>query len=311
MTQDEPKRETLLPALLRVLGVSDRPLSARELRAFSNLEPGDRAAFWPGWQAIDAERRGELARSLVESAEDTIELNYRELWRWLLDDSSALVRVAAIEGLWEDESSWHFGRMLDMLDRDPAPEVRAAAAMALGRFAHQLMLGEFDGDEEVLRAALMAVLADAAQPVEVRRRALESAGYFEDDEIQQQINRSYQSDEQLMRESALVAMGHSMQERWFPIIAKELAGSSPAMRYEAANAAGEMGEDARALVSKLLPLIDEADSEVALAAIWALGEIGGPAARRALERLSRGADDARSTAANEALSEMSLDTLDM
>jgi len=54
-------------------------------------------------------------------------------------------------------------------------------------------------------------------------------------------------------------------------------------------------------------LVDDEDTEVGLAAIWALGQIGGPHARRVLDRLARSKNEARSQAAQDALDELNLD----
>jgi HEAT repeat protein len=146
------------------------------------------------------------------------------------------------------------------------------------------------------------------QPLDVRRRALESVGYFTGfDEIQRQIELAYANDDQLLRESALVAMGRSMQTRWLPTIAKELGSPSPALRYEAARASGEMAEEARGLLPKLAPLLNDGDSEVAFAAIWALGQIGGATAKRLLQQLRKSDDNARRQAAIDALEELALE----
>jgi HEAT repeat protein len=191
---------------------------------------------------------------------------------------------------------------------DPAPQVRAAATTSLSRFAYQAELAEIDTrDSQALRDGLLAMIKDPRQPLEVRRRALESAGYFGSiDEIQRQIELAYTSDEQLLRESALVAMGRSMLERWLPTIGRELTSPSPALRYEAARAAGEMGEDARSLLAKLAPLLNDHDSEVALAAIWALGQVGGDSAKRVLQQVQKSEDETRRQAAADALEELSL-----
>jgi HEAT repeat protein len=91
------------------------------------------------------------------------------------------------------------------------------------------------------------------------------------------------------------------------MIGAALGDISPALRYEAARAAGEMAEEARSLVPRLLPLVDEDDTEVAVTAIWALGQIGGDAARRTLQRVRKGQNETRSQAAAEALDEFLLD----
>jgi HEAT repeat protein len=60
----------------------------------------------------------------------------------------------------------------------------------------------------------------------------------------------------------------------------------------------------------LLPLVDDDDTEISLAAIWALGQVGGPSAKRLLERLVRVKDTTRRQAASEALEELSLEDAD-
>ncbi|KPV47909.1 PBS lyase, partial [Kouleothrix aurantiaca] len=194
------------------------------------------------------------------------------------------------------------------LQSDPAAAVRAAAAMSLSRFAYRAEMEELSpSDDQALRAGLERAVLDARQPIDVRRRAPESAGYFaSNDAIQEQVAQAYSSSEHLLRESALVAMGRSLLPRWLPNISQALSASSPALRYEAARAAGEMSEDARSLLPKVAPLLNDKDSEVALAAIWALGQIGGETAQRLLKQVAKEGDDARRQAAADALDELML-----
>lgn len=280
----------------------------RELRSLSGLDPRDRSAVWEEWQRIPVGRRIEIAHAMVELAEDNIDLDFTVMFEWLLDDADATVRASAIEGLWECDTLPILRRMLALL-HDPAEQVRAAAAMALGRFAYMAEIEEIDATYgQQVHDALLALIRDASQPIEVRRRAIESAGYFAgSDEVQQQIELAYASSDQLMRESALMAMGRSMLPRWLPIVSRELESPSPALRYEAARAAGEMADLARSLVSRVVRLCSDTDTEVALAAIWALGQIGGETARRTLQRISGSDDEARSQAAAEALEELTLE----
>lgn len=293
---------------IQEIGARDHKLAMRDLKPLSGLGRADREAFWPAWERIVPMRRAEIAQNMVTLAEDNIDLDFGQVLRWCLDDEDAAVRVSSVEGLWEDESLSMLHRLLTMLRSDPAPAVRAAAAVALSRFAYRAELEELEaGDAQQLRGALLDSILDERQPADVRRRALESAGYFSAvDEVQRQIELAYASNEQFQRESALVAMGRSMLPRWLPAIGEALANRSPALRYEAARAAGEMADEARSLVPRLTQLLTDDDAEVAFAAIWALGQIGGDPARRALQQLRKGQDTARSQAAIEALEELSL-----
>jgi HEAT repeat protein len=293
---------------LQEIGARDHKLAMGDLKPLSGLGREERDGFWPAWSAIAPMRRADIARAIVDLAEDDIDLEFGEPLLWLLDDDDSEVRSTAVEGLWESDNARVLRRLLAMLRGDPAPPVRAQVATTLGRFAYRAELDELDErDVQALRDGLLGIILDGRQPLDVRRRTLESAGYFADiAEVQRQIELAYASDEQLLRESALVAMGRSMSSSWLPTIAKELASQSPALRYEAARAAGEMAEEAGSLVPKLVSLLNDGDSEVALAAIWALGQIGGENARRALQQVRKSQDEARSQAAAEALEELSL-----
>lgn len=295
-----------LTGTLQLIGAPQQQLSRRELKAFSGLDSNQHDEFWNGWRAIQPERRSQIALTMVELAEDNVELDFDQAWLWLLDDDVPSVRVSGIEGLWENTKPFALRRMLELLRADPDADVRAAAAIALSRFACLAALDELDGNADELRKTLLDAAQSRNEPTEVQRRALESVGYFDDDDVQQQIERAYASDDQLLCESAVVAMGRSMLERWLPNIKHELGSASPALRYEAARAAGEMGEDAQPLLTQLVPLCNDQDSEVALMAIWALGQIGSEAARRVLQQLAKSENEARCQAASEALDELSL-----
>jgi HEAT repeat protein len=81
------------------------------------------------------------------------------------------------------------------------------------------------------------------------------------------------------------------------------------MRFEAARASGELGDD-RAVLA-LADLAVEEDTEVRQAAIGALGKIGGTSAVNALRRLSRSVGSADAEAVQDALEEalVSVDSL--
>src|SRR5258708_15932580 len=93
-------------------------------------------------------------------------------------------------------------------------------------------------------------------------------------------------------------MGGPANDRWLPDVLRELESDDPEMRFEAARAAGSL-ESPRAVVP-LITILDDPDSEVRLAAIGALGEIGGDVARKALEQCARGKDTAMREAADAA-----------
>jgi hypothetical protein len=147
---------------------------------------------------------------------------------------------------------------------------------------------------------LLSSLEDEDEPVEVRRRALESVGPFLTDEVRDWINWGYKSGDPFLRQSALNAMGRSCDESWLPLVLIEMDGDDPAIRFEAATAAGELG-GVEAL-PRLSELVDDTDSEVAMAAMRAIGAIGGPQAKKILGALSTdGEADQLKEAASDAL----------
>lgn len=292
------------------LGDMGHGLAHAELKALAGLGPESLKVFWQAWREFPAYRRLEIVQALDDLAEDNVDMDFRPVFRACLSDADPEVRAAAVASLWEDESERTMDRLITLLD-DEAGIVRSAAAVALAPFAYRAEVGELPpAAGQRVQAALMRVAIDPEQPLEVRRRAIEGLGYFAGSkEAQAEIGRAYAHSESMMRESAVLAMGRSMRPTWFPYIERELKSPSPALRYEAARAVGEIGEDGRPLLTALLPLVDDDDTEISLAAIWSLGQVGGPSAKRLLERLARSKDDARRQAASEALEELSLEEI--
>ncbi|NOK60542.1 MAG: HEAT repeat domain-containing protein [Chloroflexi bacterium AL-W] len=294
--------------VLQELGSSTGHISTRQLKHLSNLHRAERDKFWSTWQTIQTERRHEIVHAMVEMAEEDVSLNFQEIWLWLLQDTEPKIRIEALEGMWENIQPRALYQTISVLLHDSDTDVRAAAAISLSRFTYLVSLNELDADHSGLRKALMDTILDEQQPQDIRRRAIESIGYLADDsEVQNEIKRAYESGEQFLQESSLVAMGRSMRAEWLPTIERELESQSPALRYEAARAAGEMSEEAQVILAKVLPLVNDSDTEVALSAIWALGQIGGEMALRNLQRIRDTTDAARSQAATDALAEVSLE----
>lgn len=303
-------RNDELQQKLAALANPDLPLEKRELAAFAGLDVAEVQALLPVWRGLERERRQECVQFMQTLMEDNVDLDFRPFLRVCLSDSDEQVRATALEGLWEDESMVLLEMLLDLL-HDPAGMVRVAAAISLSRFTYRASLGELPPDTtERIAVSLRDVVQDQRQPLDVRRRALEALGYLPDyPSVLELIDAGYRSDEPTMRESALAAMGRTMHTDYLPVLKLELRSPSPAMRYEAARAAGEMADESVSLLPQLLPMTDDDDLEIALAAIWALGEIGGERARTTLQRLTRTAEGERRAAANEALANLELTEL--
>jgi len=272
-----------------VAQLSDLPRqSARQLRQL--------------WLTLPVETRRRLVQMMAELAEDNLALNFRHVFLIALEDDDRQVRECAIAGLWEEEDTRVLHRLLDRLPRESEPSVRAALAQALGRFTELDVLGRLPlEDSRALRAALFPLL-ESSEPLEVRRRALESAAvYSHDPRVNEAIEEAYWSGEPALKVSALYAMGRSLDRRWLPLLLEELQSEEPAYRYEAATACGELG--AEEAVDELIALTSDPDRAVQGAAIAALGRIGGTLATNVLRRLARSTDPVVREAAEEALAE--------
>ena len=275
-------------------------LSYPALTDLSGLSPSDLGRFARTWTSISATRKCEVIEGLVEMAEDNAELEFSAIFKVGLKDPDCGVRERSIAGLWEYEDRSFIGTLVALLASDKAGEVRASAAVALGRFA---VLGQ-DGkllrkDSDAVRSALMAALTSSEEWLEVRRRALESVAAFHVEDVNGYIRWAYDSDDLKLKCSSIYAMGKTGEPAWLDLLIRELQNPNPPVRYEAANACGEMDDEEAA--PHLVALLHDDDAQVQLAAVGALGEIGGSLAKKALARCVKREDPILEDAARNAL----------
>jgi HEAT repeat protein len=237
-----------------------------------------------------------------EISEEHVDYNFKPVLRWALADADADVRQRAIDGLTEEDSPRIIAPLLHILTNDPHPATRSSAALALARFCEYAALEELpESHVAPLIDGLTAALATNGDYPEVYRRIIEALGWGADANIDALIEDTWHHSDIRMRESALVAMGRSMSERWYPTVKQALDNGHPAIRYEAARAAGLYGDDALTCIPQLINLAQEDDIEVATAAIWALGQINDHRAIKALEQFSTSRDQAKREAALDVL----------
>lgn len=282
---------------------SANPLRSSMLIELSGLNSAELAWLEQAWMAINPKRRRQIVYRLVELAEDNVELDFDGVFKSCLKDRDAAVRCKAMEGLWESEEPSLINYLADMLEHDGSEKVRAAAAAALGKFA---MLAEHEKLRSCYKSrifqALLAVVDDESQDIEIRRRALEAVSSLNFPQVHKAIKDGYQSDNPELRVSAIFAMGRNCDSSWLPLLLRELASASAEMRYEAAVACGELGEEEA--VPRLIKLTNDPDSNVQLAAIPALGKIGGSEARGWLQKCLNSSTELIRQAAEQALCEL-------
>ncbi len=290
---------------LRSVGDERASLSSVVLYALSDPSKAEVQLFREQWPGLPVQRRRRVVELLVENAEANFELDFRALFRVTLEDEDEQVRRASVEGLWEDEEATLILPLVRLLRQDDAMAVRAAAAGSLGRFLLLVELEELDERHgRLIRGALLEAIDSPEEDVEVRRRAIESIAYWGDECVRDIIAAAYEDLDESMRLSAVFSMGRSVDRFWADIVQSELSSPTPAMRYEAARACGEL--ELKEAVPELIHLISDPDREVQFAAINALGQIGGRRARRALERCCASADEVTRLVAEDALAELRL-----
>ncbi len=278
------------------------PLRAALVYRLSEPTEEEMSSFRAVWPTVPVERRRKVMTRLAETIEDDFEMNYEQVGLFALDDEDPEVRAAAIEALWIHDDTALMQRLIHMMEMDESALVRAGAAAALGRF---VLLGDMEEMErpltDLVEEALLRVWDTYDEPIEVRRRVLESLAFSGREEVASLIEEALGDHDIKMRASAVFAMGRSGHERWADQVITALDDEEPEIRYEAARAAGELGlVEAR---SRLIELLYDRDREVQENAIWALGEIGGHEAEQALLRmLDRAPDEAFEEMIEDALS---------
>jgi HEAT repeat protein len=275
----------------------------RDLFAFSDLSLRDAELVRQQWPLVPVERRRTVIRHLVDLAVDELDLHLNRILRIAMQDSDAAVRQTAITGLWEETESDLLGPLIEVMRRDENEQVRAAAAATLGNY---VLAGELDELDAALamraEQALLEVLRNEDEPLIVQSRALESLAYSGEAGIRQLIENAYYSPYEALRVSSLAAMGRSADVHWRTYARAELMNPSAAMRAEAARACGEL--EVKSAARDLLQLLADEEQSVRLAAIFALGRVGGRDARTALRAIGDEGDEIEAKAADDALEEM-------
>lgn len=281
-----------------------RPLTSAALTRLSGLVAEERAQLASLWNGLPAERRRQIVSRMVDLAEDNVELDFASVFCHAMTDPDPAVRERAVSGLWESDDRTHILKLADRLAADTSAEVRAAAASVLGHFAELAVDGKLvTRDATRVHDALLRALSGNDEPPLVRRRALEAIAPFNAPEVHAWVRWAYAHTEPLLRQSALFAMGRSGNDAWLPVVLAELRSKVPGMRFEAANAARELAEPSA--VPSLIELLTDADPEVQVAAIHALGAIGGATAKKVLRRCTaEDQDDVVREAARGALESM-------
>ena len=283
-------------------GRSAQDLTDDDLEDLSDLGVAAADQLIKRWSDISLPIRLALVREMVNRFESDIEHHYDRALVAALHDVDIDVKLGAFEGLTDTREPLLLDYLLNDLPSETLPSTRSAGARILGQFVLESELGRLDeGDSIRLRQTVLGLLSSDPDP-EVRLHVLESAGYFADDQVViDTITDSWSSGNHDEQVSALRAMAHQCDSRWLDIVLNQFRNDEPEIRFEAARAAGTVGN--QSIVPQLVDLTSDDDVEVQMAAIASLGQIGGESAIAALRSLEQSESPAISDAAGAAVEE--------
>ncbi len=291
---DKPEFSVVLAALLD----ETQTFPPQYLYQFSDLTPENLQALLEIWPQVGLQRRRALLEDLEILAEADTLLSFDDLAFALLEDSDSVTRMLAIRLLWENQDKRLIPRLLHILREDEDHFTRAAAAAGLSMFVYLGDVGELD--EDILQRVETYLLYTYYQDKHklVRRRALEALGYSGRPEVNRLIAEALsQAQDVEWLASALFAIGRTFDvDVWHDVVLEHLEHYDTQVRLEAIHAAGKLNLSA-ARQPLLKQLSTETDADLREALIWALGRIGGPGVRQALETLYEQADEASEEAA--------------
>jgi len=273
--------QTVLDSLI----ASGKDFPRRYLQHFSDIGPLELKTVQDAWPRVNLDRKLSLLDGLLSMAEKDNLVDFEDFARAILDDPEADVRLKAIRLL--DREACEDVKLVPvfvgLLKNDPDVNVRAEAANALNLFVD---LGELEEiPDEVYSEAHDALLevAKGAEETRVRRRALESLGWSSHSDVAELIEAAFEGNID-WRQSALIAMGRSADDRWEDRVLRSLIDDNDKIRKAAVQSAGMLAFKS-ARVPLLRMLEEEENGEVMSAVIWSLSQIGGEDVQTYLETL--------------------------
>ena len=260
----------------------DAVINYASLAELSRLTGPEASEFGQLWLEWSSERVLDIVERMISLCEDQLDVEFEVIYKQGLKHPNPTVRIASLKGLEESEDRALVIQLVKILKSDPVAEVRAAAAIPLAHLSIMAEAGKLSARyREALEDALYGVMENEREIQEVKLKAMEAVSVFAAERLTSHIELAWSSGDLNARQSSLFAMGRTSDPKWIEYVIPDLEHDAASVRYEAAIAMGELGDEHHLRVMDA-PLDDE-DLTVQLAAISAVERIGGDAAKAKLE----------------------------
>ena len=143
------------------ISTESTPLKYGDLAQLSGLTDSDVSSMDRLWTSVPVERRRKLIESLVTMAENNIDLDFTSVFKHSLNDEDPTVRALGVNGLWESNDRKLVRPLIALLQEDSHKDVRASAAVALGKFGALAQDGKLlSRDGERIKEMLLSLLEE-------------------------------------------------------------------------------------------------------------------------------------------------------
>ena len=208
-----------IDVFIRAVADESEPLSDAPFHEASDPSVSEIVEFHRFLSTLYEEERRVLLTAMVEQAEENLELDFTSIFRHCLRNEDDHLVQLGVEGLWEQEERWLITELVDLLRSERGARVRAASAVALGKFPALAQEGKISAqDGALVYRVLMDFLEDEIEDLEVRRRCLEAIAPFNTEEVRDYIRWAYDDEDQDLRSSSIYAMGRTGAMSWLPTL---------------------------------------------------------------------------------------------
>ncbi|MBN2046854.1 MAG: HEAT repeat domain-containing protein [Anaerolineaceae bacterium] len=253
---------------------------------FSDLESDEINQLKQIWDQVEVKRKENLMAELENLLEINYQVSFNNFARFCLNDDEPAIRSSAIRLLDECTDSDIADTFLDMMENDADDEVRAAAAAGLGTFVYLGELDEYPKEKKEEIERRLFQIFEQSDDALIQRKALESLSFSSRERVVPLILAAYEHPAKEWKITALFAMGRSADYQWSDKVIHSIQDPDPDLQFEAVVAAGELSlMKAHPYLLKMIEEPDSVDQPTRMAAIKALGEIGGDGTIEALAKL--------------------------